>query len=279
VKKQLAVEKSGKGTAWSSCFIGTLERFPPNVEDPGRHLVRPQRIDIPLAVRAAITTAFSSTTFHHVFLQLNYRCACLLCRTMYTRRCASPGCTRTGRQPLACDDDEKSYDGVVTPRSRCGGDDGGGGPEREVAFQPRAAVCQKPKTSDEPIWKRAAMVPPSQRAHAATRSFALEITCPRTGSLVTTWWSRRICAREVLPLASGCGEMTAQPAYCRVVAALSHAWDAPVRELIVLPPDATSHARTQPSLPFLQRPSLNLQPSRSMFTTDLPIRHVRPLYL
>jgi hypothetical protein len=41
----------------------------------------------------------------------------------------------------------------------------------------------------------------------------------------------------------------AQPAYCRVVAALSHGWDAPVQELIVLPPDATSHTHpTQPSI-------------------------------
>jgi hypothetical protein len=172
--------------------------------------VRPQRIDIPLAVRAAITTAFSSTTFHHVFLDLNYHCTCLLCRTMYSQRRASPGAQERDANRWRAMAMRNHMMVSSHPDRGVVVIDGGGGPEREVALQPRAAVFQNPETSDEPIWKRAAIVPPSQRAHAAMRSFALKINCPRTGSLVTTWWSRRICAREVLPLASGCGEMTAR---------------------------------------------------------------------
>jgi hypothetical protein len=169
---------------------------------------------------------------------------------------------------------------VSSLRDRGGdGDSGGGGPEREVALRPRPSVKSQNLVTSHNL-EASRDVPASQRTHVAMGSFALEIACPCTRSLVTPWGCRRICVREVLPLAGGRGDVIAQPAYCRVVAALLHGWDAPVRQLIVLPPYATSHARTQPSLLSLQRPSLDIRPSRSMFTTaDLPIRHVRPLHL
>jgi hypothetical protein len=119
-------------------------------------------------------------------------------------------------------------------------------PEREVALQPRSVSRppkpnREPELGSDPRLSRYRNVP-TQRCE----SFALKITCARAVP------HGRLCVASAYlrpgsaAVSTRSGDFTS--ADCRVVSAHLHGWDSLVRHLIVLPPYATSHTRTQSSL-------------------------------